>query len=124
MEQNRRSADSIIELLYDEFKIFRTESKEDIRTLREAIETKNRILEEHTEQLIKLNHTIHGNGTKGLADRLQDLEKAYQSLTEEVREIKTKEKIKECVLGVICAICSTVGGILAYALSVYLNFIK
>ena len=120
----RRSSDKLIELFYEEFKHFRTESKDSDQTLRKSIEDQSKLLLNHTEQLIKLAHIINGEGTKGLVARVESLERASKTVEKKISRLETQDKIRVAVLGAICTVCSTLGGIIAYCISVYIALHK
>lgn len=119
MVKYREAQDKIIELLYDEFKTFRTENREDCQKLSDSLTHQNQILTDHSEKLIELIHTIHGNGTKGLIARINDIETNQKDFVKKFTEIETRERVRTAVLGAICALCSSLGGIIAYILSLY-----
>ena len=114
----------MLELFYDEFKTFRSENRENYRKLEDVISTQNTILNTHSEQLIKLVHTVHGNGTKGLVDRINAIEENQKAFASKFTDIETREKIRAAILGVTCAVCSSVGGIIAYVVSIYTSLHK
>lgn len=110
---------TVVELLYEELKTFRLESKEENQRIEMSMAEQSRTLQSHTEQLIKLIQLVHGNGNKGLIDRIEDLEKSQEEFSKKFQDIETKEKIRAAVLGVICALCSSLGGIITYVVSIY-----
>lgn len=110
---------TVVELLYEELKTFRAESREENQRMEQTMAEQSKTLQSHTEQLIKLIQLIHGNGNKGLLDRIDSLEKTQEEFAKKFRDIETKEKIRAAVLGVICALCSSLGGILTYVVSIY-----
>ena len=90
------------------------------------VETQNRALLEHTEELIKLTQTVYGNGSgnTGVLARLDQIEKNQKEFREKFLKIETQEKVRSAVLGAICALCSSVGGIITYFISVYISLSK
>ncbi len=124
MTKHNESQDRIIELLYDEFKTFRAENREDYQKLNETLNYQNQVLTDHSEKLVRLTHTIHGNGTKGLITRIDDIESNQKEFSKKFTEIETREKIRTAVLGAICALCSSLGGVITYILSIYLAINK
>lgn len=121
---NANNFQTVIELLYEEIKTFRTEHKEEYRHLEEIITNQSAEIGQHSEQLVKLIHTVHGNGNKGLVERIDLIEKKQTEFAEKFENIETKEKIKAAILGLICTVCSALGGIIAYAISIYSNLNK
>ena len=119
MAKHKEDNDQVVELLYDEFKTFRQENKEDYRRLNQVLDRQNQILVDHSEKLLELVHTVHGNGTKGLIARIDEIENTQKDFAQKFNDIETREKIRTAVLGAICALCSSLGGIIAYILSIY-----
>lgn len=128
---------SLIEILHEDFKSFRAEVYEDFRSFRSenkegqkhlesVLETQNRALLEHTQELIKLTQTVYGNGNgnTGVLARLDQIEKNQKEFKEKFLKIETQEKIRSAVLGAICALCSSIGGIITYFISVYISLSK
>jgi deferrochelatase/peroxidase EfeB len=114
----------IINLLFEELKSFRSENREDYKKLENVLTDQNRILDSHSEQLIRLAQTVHGNGNKGLVDRIDDIEKTQKAFAEKIADIETREKVRAAVLGAICAVCSSIGGVITYLVSVYISIHK
>lgn len=119
MAKHKEDNDQVVELLYDEFKTFHQENKEDYRRLNQVLDRQNQILIDHSEKLLELVHTVHGNGTKGLIARIDEIENTQKDFAQKFNDIETREKIRTAVLGAICALCSSLGGIIAYILSIY-----
>lgn len=121
---NANNFQTIVELLYEEIKTFRSETREENKHIEKVLENQSNILAAHSEQMIKLVQIIHGDGNKGLIDRINSLEKMQEEFIHKFNAIETKEKIRAAVLGVVCALCSAAGGVITYAISVYSSFHK
>lgn len=122
--ENRRASDKVIELLFEEFKHFRNECKDDSQATRKSIEDQSKLLLNHTEQLIKLSHVLNGNGTKGLISRIEELESYNEIVKRKFTKIETTAKVRAAVLGFICAVCSVLGGVITYCISLYIALHK
>ena len=114
----------VAELLYEELKTFHHESRDDYKRLETILADQKDMLVAHSEQLVKLTQTIHGDGNKGLIDRIDTIEKVQAEFAQKLANIETKEKIRAAVLGVVCALCSSIGGIITYIVSVYISINK
>ena len=114
----------VVELLFEELRTFRAETREDYKQLNQAIAEQNRMISTHSEQMVELIQIIHGNGNKGLVDRISALEKNQEEFKQKFADIETREKVRAAVLGVICAICSSIGGIITYLVSLYFSIGK
>lgn len=110
------------ELLFEELRTFHKESREDYQHLESILEDQRNMLISHSEKLVKLTEVIEGN--KGIVERLNAVEKMQEQFASKFSEIETKEKVRAAVLGVICALCSSVGGIATYLVSVYISLHK
>ena len=121
---NANNFQTVVELLYEEIKTFRNEHKDEYRHLEDTISNQSSILSEHTTQLVKLVQTVHGDGNQGLVERIDKIEKMQKEFEEKFTAIETKEKIRAAVLGIICALCSSIGGIITYIVAIYTSLHK
>lgn len=121
---NSNNFQTIIELLYEEIKTFRSETREENKHIEQVLESQSKILASHSEQMIKLMQIIHGDGNKGLIDRINALEQLQSKFSEKFAAIETREKIRATVLGMVCALCSSIGGVITYIISLYMSFTK
>lgn len=121
MARNGNNSGDFSELLFQEIRDFRKENREDYNQIQETLAAQKEVLSEHSVALQQLTEVIHGNGNKGVIDRIEELEKAQHMFEDKFSEIETKEKIRAAILGVICAICSAVGGVITYMISVYIS---
>lgn len=117
--ESKNLSGNVLNLLYEELMAFRTELREDNKILQDSLESTNATLCNHTEQLIKLSHTL--NGTNGIVSRLSEVELTQKQLAAEVLEIKTKERIRNAVICAICTLGSAIGGAFTWCLSMYLT---
>lgn len=111
----------MMELLFDEIRTFHSENRNDYKHIEEILSSQKDMLMAHSEQLVKLTQTIHGDGNKGLIDRINAIEKVQTEFAAKFASIETKEKVRAAVLGVICALCSSIGGIITYIISIYIS---
>lgn len=116
------SSHEVAELLFEELRTFHKESREDYQHLESILEDQRDMLISHSEKLVKLTEVIEGN--KGIVERLNAVEKMQEQFASKFSEIETKEKVRAAVLGVICALCSSIGGIATYLVSVYISLHK
>lgn len=121
---NANSFQTVVELLYEEIKTFRNEHKEEYRHLEQAINNQSTMLTGHSEQLVKLVQIVHGDGNQGLVERIDLIEKTQKEFAEKFTAIETREKIRAAILGAICALCSSIGGIITYVISIYTSMQK
>lgn len=112
------------ELLFEELRTFHNENRNDYKHLESILSEQRNMLVSHSEQLIKLTQTIHGDGNKGLIDRIDAIEKVQAEYAEKFANIETREKVRAAILGVVCALCSSIGGIITYIISVYISVNK
>lgn len=120
-DHNSHVSHEMVELLFDEIRTFHAENRTDYKHLEEILSDQKSLLITHSEQLIKLTQTIHGDGNKGLIDRINTIEKVQAEFAAKFASIETKEKVRAAVLGVICALCSSIGGIITYIISLYVS---
>ena len=116
------SSHEVAELLFEELRTFHKESREDYQHLESILEDQKDMLISHSEKLVKLTEVIEGN--KGIVERLNAVEKTQEQFAAKFTEIETRDKVRAAILGVICALCSSVGGIVTYLVSVYISLHK